>query len=862
MDDVVVKPPDTDSAALGEATQSLLEVLRRDPLGAGALALVTRLAELTSAAATALFVVEGSSEPLSAASCRAVHGIASDLQDRIELPSRIAEYISAPGTVHKLGGGRLDPVGVGRVFPPLARQLATGLVVSIGDEGSVAALVLGFSDEPAASLAGQLGELAWHLAPTLTMTVLRRAVQTGEEKYRVIMEGAADGITLYEPSSDRLIDANQAAAELFGRTREHLFSDPPREVLTYLRTTSLSTFEPGRPRETVVRHADGTEQPVEVTSRVVQLGTRSLVLSIFRDLADRRKAEADLRESEERYALAVQGAHDGLWDWNVAEGMLYVSPRWKSMLGYAVEDVGTTPGEWFRRVHPEDVERMRSAIWAHLEGLTPHFEDEHRIRRRDGSFTWVLSRGLAVRDDNGWAVRMAGSMTDVTQHKIAEERLLRAAFNDALTGLPNRSLFMDRLAHVIASSKRRSETQFAVLFLDLDRFKVVNDSLGHSIGDQLLVAIARRLHDCLRPTDTVARLGGDEFTVLLEDVGDFRGATQVAARIQQELVRPFKLAGHEVFTSVSIGIALGSAEIDDPESLLRNADLAMYRAKANGKARHEVFDADMYAHAMELMQLETDLRHALDRDEFRVHYQPLIALDGGALEGFEALVRWQHPERGLLAPGAFLEVAEETGLIVPIGGWVMREACRQLAHWRREGAGAVTVSVNLAGGQLRQPDLVADIAEALKSANLDAEALVLEITENVVMERGQESTELLASIKGLGVALHMDDFGTGLSSLAYLRRFPLDALKIDRSFVSGMTADVEDEEIVRTIVTLAGNLGIGVIAEGIETEEQRKHLEAIGCPVGQGYLFAKPLPAAEAARLSGVTALEPAADPS
>ncbi len=755
MDEVVVRLPGSEAAVISEATPTLLRELRAAPLGAGAETLVRRLVELAEAEAGALFVVGGAREPLSSAARRVVVGVEEDLADRVELPTRIAGFVNRPGTVALLQGGRLDPEGVGRVFPPLARRLTGGLVLSIGDGEAVAAIVLGFVEEADPSLADQLTQLAWDLAPTLMMAVLREAVLQGEQRYRMLMDGAADGITLYEPSSDRLVDANMAAQDLFGRSREELFSRPPREVLSYLRTTSLSTFDPGRPRETLVRRSDGVEQPIEVTSRVVRLGDRSLVLSIYRDLAERRKAEAALRESEERYALAVQGAHDGLWDWNVSEGKLYLSPRWKAMLGYTDDEVGTTPGEWFRRVHPEDVERMRSAISAHLEGLTDHFEDEHRIRRRDGNYTWVLSRGLAVRDDNGWAIRMAGSMTDVTQHKIAEERLLRAAFNDALTGLPNRSLFMDRLTHVIASCGRKPDALFAVLFLDLDRFKVVNDSLGHSVGDQLLVAIARRLHRCVRPTDTVARLGGDEFTVLLEDVSDFRGATRVAARIQAELVRPFKLAGHEVFTSVSIGIALGNGEIDDPETLLRNADLAMYRAKANGKARHEVFDADMYARAMELMRLETDLRKALERDEFRVHYQPLISLDSGAVEGFEALVRWQHPERGLLAPGAFLEVAEETGLIVPIGGWVMNQACDQLARWRAAGAEGLTMSVNLAGGQLRQPDLVGDVAEALEGSGLSRDGLILEITENVVMERGRESTELLERLKAL-VVLHRE----------------------------------------------------------------------------------------------------------
>ena len=481
--------------------------------------------------------------------------------------------------------------------------------------------------------------------------------------------------------------------------------------------------------------------------------------------------------------------------------------------------------------------------------MTPHFEDEHRIRRKDGSFMWVLSRGLAVRDNNGWAIRMAGSMTDVSQRKVAEERLLHAAFHDGLTGLPNRALFMDRLSHVVARSRRLPASQFAVLFLDLDRFKVVNDSLGHSVGDQLLVAIARRLERCLRPADTVARLGGDEFTILLEDIGDVRGATRVADRIHVELVRAFRLAGQEVFTSSSIGIALGNAA-EDPETLLRNADLAMYQAKANGKARHEVFDRDMHAQAMELMRLETELRKALERGEFRVFYQPLMELDGGRLHGFEALVRWAHPERGLLGPGAFLEVAEETGLIVALGRWVLNRACADVARWQREfDRPDLTVSVNLAGKQLAQPTLVTEVEEALRQSDLDPATLVLEITENAVMERADQSRALLEKLRELGPSLHMDDFGTGLASLAYLRRFPLDTLKIDRSFVDGMTEDAEDAAIVRTIVALARSLDMGIVAEGIETDAQLRMLEELGVDLGQGYLWSKPVPAAEAKTL-------------
>ncbi|MCP4871498.1 MAG: EAL domain-containing protein [Proteobacteria bacterium] len=854
MANQVIQMPGTatrSSHALSEATLVLLDELQAGPIGDDDLSgLLTSIVDRTDALAAALFLVPPGVRENRRASCQATAGIPDPVVDRVVLPQAVADACAVPAKTHPLTSGAHDAMSVVRVFPPLRKVAGHGLAVGLGSpRRTLGVMVVAFGEEPSPEFAAALETLAWRLSPLLEADLLDREADQGEEKYRILMSGAADAITLYDPAQDRIVDANPAAEELFGLDLVSLIARAPIELLVYLRTTSITEVDPGRPREAHVRRPDGSDHLFEVTSQIVRMGGRALILSIYRDLAERRKTEAALRESEERYALAVEGANDGLWDWDVGGGALYFSPRWKAMLGYSDDLVGTTPGEWFRRVHPDDLERMRSAISAHLEGMTPHFEDEHRIRRSNGSYLWVLSRGLAVRDNNGWAVRMAGSMSDISQRKMAEERLLHAAFHDGLTGLPNRALFMDRLSHVVARSKRTPHDSFAVLFLDLDRFKIINDSLGHSVGDQLLVAIARRLERCLRPADTVARLGGDEFTILLEDVGDIRGATRVADRIHVELVRPFKLAGQEVFTSSSIGIALGASS-EDPETLLRNADLAMYQAKANGKARHEVFDRDMHAQAMQLMQLETKLRQALERGELRVHYQPIMRIDDGSLHGFEALVRWQHPERELLGPGAFLEVAEETGLIVAMGRWVLNTACIQTAKWQRGfNRPDLTISVNLAGRQLAQPALVPEVEKAIRQSGLAPNSLVLEITENAVMEHADESRRLLEKLKELGVKLHMDDFGTGLASLAYLRRFPLDTLKIDRSFVSGMDKDIEDMEIVRTIVSLANNLKMGVVAEGIETEKQLAALEALGCDLGQGYLFAKPLPPEEAGQM-------------
>ena len=425
----------------------------------------------------------------------------------------------------------------------------------------------------------------------------------------------------------------------------------------------------------------------------------------------------------------------------------------------------------------------------------------------------------------------------------AEEQLVHSAFHDTLTGLPNRAFFIERLESAIELAKQCEGYLFAVLFLDLDRFKVVNDSLGHMIGDQLLLSITSRIKTCLRSGDTVARLGGDEFTILLEDIKDVSEAKRVANRIQEQLRLPFKLSGNEVFTTASIGIALSVADYNRPEQILRDADMAMYRAKTHGKARYEVFDIAMHSSAMALLHLETDLRRAIERQEFRLHYQPIVSLDSGTISGFEALVRWQHPERGLVSPAEFIPMAEETGLIVAIGSWVICEACRQMHVWQVQFPAnlPLAISVNISGKQFSQSDLSEQIEQILQETSLDPRSLKLEITESAIVENAESATVMLAQLRQLGIQLYMDDFGTGYSSLSYLHRFPIDMLKIDRSFVSRMSFDNENAEIVRTIVTLAHNLGMSVTGEGVETAEQLALLKALKCEYGQGYFFSKPM---------------------
>ena len=585
---------------------------------------------------------------------------------------------------------------------------------------------------------------------------------------------------------------------------------------------------------------DYLTKPIDFPVALARIGTQ---------LSHKRAQEA-LKESEERYALAARGSNDGLWDWNLLANVVHFSPRWKAMLGYQEAQVGDRPEEWFERIHDADRERVKQEIAAHQKGLTPHFESEHRVLHKDGSFRWMLSRGVAVHDTSGNPLRMAGSQTDITEGKVS----------DPLTGLPNRLLFIDRVGRLVKHMKRRKDHLFAVLFLDLDGFKMINDSMGHLIGDQLLLGVANRLEKCLRSTDTVARLGeaftvarlgGDEFTVLLDDIKDPGDAKRAADRMMKALASPFILGGKEVFTSVSIGIALSTSAYEQPEEMLRDADTAMYRAKALGKARYEVFDADMRASVMARLQLETDLHRALEREELRNFYQPIVALASGEIAGFEALLRWQHPTRGLLGPIEFIPVAEETGLIRELGWWNLRKACQQISEWR---AGSIahrhlSISVNLSAKQFLQPKLVEDIRNLLQELALPPEALKLEITESTVMADPSAAIEMLQQIKSLGIRLAIDDFGTGYSSLSYLHRFPLDTLKIDRSFISGMGDDGEGMEIARTILPMANNLRLDVVAEGVETLQQVALLKKLHCKYGQGYYFSKPLSAEGTAAL-------------
>lgn len=579
-------------------------------------------------------------------------------------------------------------------------------------------------------------------------------------------------------------------------------------------------------------------------------------------LIELRRLRLQLQLSEERYELAIQSSNEGFWDWNLKTDRIYLSPRWKEMLGYRDEEIDDRPCNWFDRVHPTDLIQLQAAIETHVQGQVPQFEQEHRMLHRDGSYRWVLTRGIAVYRQAGQPYRLAGSQTDITERRNTEERLQKNALYDELTGLPNRTFFLDCLRQAIAHTHEQPLFTYAVLLVDLDRFQVVNSSLGNTIGDQLLIATAYRLKAFLPAEGVLAHLSGDEFAILLKHIENLGEATRIADQIQRLLALPFNLNGHEVFNTVSIGIVMNDTQYSQPEHLLRDADTAMYQAKHLGKARYQIFNKTVQLRLLARMQLENDLRRAIakeqgyaaeseDTQELQLYYQPIVQLTTEKLIGFEALVRWQHPELGFLSPGKFIPMAEETGLIIPLGWWIIRQACRQMRDWQMQSGDQLplNISVNLASEQFSLPDLTEQIYNILQDIGLEAARLKLELTEGTIMENAKSVVATLHSLRALGIQLAIDDFGTGYSSLSYLCRFPINTIKIDRSFVSRMCIDSDNAEIVRTIITLAQNLRINTTAEGVETGEQLVQLVNMGCEYGQGNFFGKPLSSEAATEL-------------
>ena len=586
---------------------------------------------------------------------------------------------------------------------------------------------------------------------------------------------------------------------------------------------------------------------VEAAAKQAELA-RSHVEELSKHIAEQERISSALKESEEHFRTAFDHAvgmalvsPDGHW--------LEVNESLSNLIGYSQDELRRMS---FRTIiHADDLGLTLVKIQELVEGVITSFQLENRYIHKQGQSIWGLSSASLVRDESGNARHMVFQVQNISDRKQAEDQVRYAAFHDGLTGLPNRTLLSDRMSRAVERANKISDYNFAVLFIDLDRFKVVNDTMGHEMGDKLLVDLSNRLKECVRAVDTLARLGGDEFAILLDHITDPKLALEIAERIQSSLSQPFDLDGQEFFTSASIGISFSALGYESPEDILRDADTAMYRAKANGKARHEVFDLGMHTRAVESLKLENDLRQGIERGEIHAYYQPIMSLQDDSISGFEALARWEHPERGLISPVDFITLAEETGLIVPLGMKILKDSCRQLRDWQLKyrTEKPLTMSINLSGKQFAQKDMVEEIRKVIRNAELDPECIRLEITESIVIENASAASDTLRQLKAIGVRLSIDDFGTGYSSLSYLHRFPFDILKIDRSFVSRMNTDKDSLSIVETIITLAQKLGKAVVAEGVETERHKNILTELLCDYAQGYLFSKPLNRFDAEKL-------------
>jgi diguanylate cyclase (GGDEF)-like protein/PAS domain S-box-containing protein len=672
------------------------------------------------------------------------------------------------------------------------------------------------------------------------------AVRNREDRLRSIMDTVLDGIVAFNDQG--IIEGfNPAASRISGYSAGEVMGRKVSLLLPELESGGIEhAMHAGRARsdhshETVGRRKDGSSFPVDIAISALTRGTRRGFIGSFRDLTARKAADEALRRSEERYALVAEAANDGLLDWDIEAGTVYYSPRWPMLLGMKPDELRPAPDEWFKRVHADDFARVSADIDAHLAGDTAHFESEYRIHHADGGWRWVVSRGMAVRRPDGSPTRMVASLSDVTARKEAEQRVIHNATHDTLTGLPNRTLLFDRIDRTQA---RTSRPRGALMVIDVDRFKVANESLGHSIGDQLLVTLARRLPKSLQASDTLARLSADEFAVLLAEVDGDHAARQVAERLRRRIARPIEVGGETVVLSASIGVVLVPPGKVRPADLLRDANLAMYQAKLDGGDRVRLFSDELRQRSAFLLRSENELRRGIETGRLSVHYQPLVSLQNGhAATGFEALARLVLPSGDMLSPNDFIPVAEQTGLILPLGLKVLQQSVEQLGRWHTDYGTHLTLAVNLSPRQLEDPEIVKAIARVLEQGGHSGFRLKLEITEGALINNPEVAATQLAAIRALGVQICIDDFGTGHSSLAYLHRFPIDVLKIDRFFINRMTERQRDLELVRGIVGLCHNLGVSVVAEGVETKEQAEILSGFGCEFGQGYLFGRPMSA-------------------
>lgn len=677
------------------------------------------------------------------------------------------------------------------------------------------------------------------------------ALWLGEEYFRMLVEHASDvvyvlsaeGVIRYlSPSVQQVL--GYRADELIGTDALLLVHPKERENARSWLEKNLA--DPGFHGRLLMRlrHKDGHWRQVEAcTENLLENPVVGGVVVSARDVT-RRGAELRHRGSAGRLRRALQTAGVGVWELAVRTGRMRGSRSMSALFGTESTWPARHYGEFLKRIHPADVEQVTRAVERAVDEKSD-LEIEFRVVWRDGSTHWLSARGRVLNDREGRVARILGIATDITERKHLEDKLLHEAFHDSLTGLPNRAIFLDRLHHTSNIAERRPGHAFAVLIVDLDHFKRANDTYGHLVGDQLLVAVARRLERCLRPGDTVTRFGGDEFTVLIEDIHAAGDATRVAERILRELSGPFRIGAHEVRTGCSIGLALSSTGYTQPEDVLRNADIALYRAKVRGRSGYEIFDRVMHQEALQLLRLEGDLQHALKRREMSLAFQPIVSLASGGIAGFEALLRWTLAGRGPIAPTEFIPVAEECGTILELDRWVIGEACRQLQSWCSAGAG-VQLSINLSGRAVGCPELVERIREMLRDAGCEAGALGVEFSERALGTDPDAASEMLQQLRAMGVQIRIDNFGIGHAGLGALHRLPIDALKIDRALIGRIDTDPASRNVAAALVTFAQNLGHTVIAEGVETAEQLAALRQMGCDLAQGFYFAQPMPAEEA----------------
>lgn len=686
---------------------------------------------------------------------------------------------------------------------------------------------------------------------------IEHTLKEDEDLYRNLCEMSPDAILVN--LNNRIVYANQSAQRLLGSTNAEPilgrspfdFISPEYHSLVAERIQRLLNLNNVNPLvEQRWKRIDGSAVDVEVAASPVMWDHQRAVQVLLRDITERKQAEQALRESEERLNLALKSADLGTWHWHVTEDRLTWDDQLCRLFGLKPgEHPSNYPG-FLTLLHPEDRARVEGDIAHTFQNDVP-YETRFRVQWPDGSLHFLTTRGRLFRDCAGNPQRLSGICWDVTDKELAERRLreneahLRfLAHHDVLTSLPNRRLFQDRMQHALDKA-RRNGLQVALIYLDLDRFKTINDSLGHTVGDRVLKEIAGRLTHQVRKADTVARLGGDEFVVILEDVQEAEKVGTVAQKILLELVREVRVEGHRLHVTASAGISLFPENGVDAEGLMKNAEVAMYRAKEQGKNMCQYFTPDMNSHARELLQLENGLRQALEEGQFVLHYQPQHDLATGELVGVEALLRWNHPERGMIPPADFIPLAEETGLIVPIGDWVLRTACAQSRTWRQAGLPPMRMAVNISPRQFRLANLSSRVQEILQETGLEPNALELEITEGMIMNDLEAAIETMQELGKMGVSLVIDDFGTGYSSLGYLKRFPIAGLKIDRSFVRDVISDTNDAQIATSVIALAHSMNLRVVAEGIETAEQLSFLQEKGCDHGQGFFFNLPCSAEE-----------------